>query len=133
MASQFQNIPPKLRWPTRVTTHYLTTYFELLSTHFNYAQHIPNSSKHIPNSSKHILSSLQILKSSQHISKSSQHIRNLHNAFRNLHNTFAPGPQVLAEKKERLRSSSFFFRRDVLFHVWTTTTRKFCFFARNVG
>ena len=23
-----------LRWPTRVTTHYLTTYFELLSTHF---------------------------------------------------------------------------------------------------
>ena len=24
----------KLRWPTRVTTHYLTTYFELLSTHF---------------------------------------------------------------------------------------------------
>ena len=25
---------PSLRWPTRVTTHYLTTYFELLSTHF---------------------------------------------------------------------------------------------------
>ena len=24
----------KLRWPTRVTTHYLTTYYELLSTHF---------------------------------------------------------------------------------------------------
>ena len=23
-----------LQWPTRVTTHYLTTYFELLSTHF---------------------------------------------------------------------------------------------------
>ena len=23
-----------LRWPTRVTTHYLTIYFELLSTHF---------------------------------------------------------------------------------------------------
>ena len=23
-----------IRWPTRVTTHYLTTYFELLSTHF---------------------------------------------------------------------------------------------------
>ena len=47
--------------------------------------------------------------------------------FRNLHNTFAPGPQVLAEKKERLRSSSFFFRRHVLFRVWTITTRKFCF------
>ena len=81
----------------------------------NYAQHIPNSSKHIPNSSKHILNSLQILKSSQHISKSSQHISNLHNTFRNLHNTFAPGPQVLAEKKERLRNSSFFLRRQVLF------------------
>ena len=47
--------------------------------------------------------------------------------FRNRHNTFAPGPQVLAEKKERLRSSSLFLRRHVLFHVWTTTTRKFCF------
>ena len=23
-----------VRWPTRVTTHYLTTYFELVSTHF---------------------------------------------------------------------------------------------------
>ena len=57
----------------------------------------------------------------------SQHISNLRNTFRNFRNTFAPGPQVLAEKKERLRNSSSFLRRHVLFHVWTTTARKVCF------
>ena len=36
--------------------------------------------------------------------------QNRHNTFRNLHNTFAPGPQVLAVKKERLRSSFSFLR-----------------------
>ena len=35
---------------------------------------------------------------------------------RSLRNTFAAGPQVLAEKNERLRSSSF-LQRYVLFHV----------------
>ena len=36
--------------------------------------------------------------------------------FSPVHYTFAPGPQVLAEKKERLRSSSSFLRRHVLNH-----------------
>ena len=60
-----------LRWPTGVTTHYLTTYFELLSMHFKLCTthfQIPQNTFQI------ILNSLQILKSSQHISKSSQHI-----------------------------------------------------------
>ena len=66
----------------------------------NYEVRISNYAQHIPNSSTHILNSLQILKSSQHISKSSQHISKSSQHISNLHNTFAPGPKVLAEKKE---------------------------------
>ena len=67
-----------LRWPTRVTTHYLTTYFELLSRHFKlcttYSKFLKTHSKFLETYFK-FTANEHISKSSQHISKSSQHIR----------------------------------------------------------
>ena len=73
---------------------------------------IPESSQHISKPSQHISKSSQhISKSSQHISKSSQHIR-------------PSNPSVGREKGTVTQLLLL-----LLFHVWTTATRKFCFLS----
>ena len=115
-----------LRWPTRVTTHYLTTYFELLSTHFKLCT---THSKFLKTHSKFFethLNSLQILKSSQHISKSSQHILKSSQHIR-------PRTPSVGREKGTVTQLLLLLSTPCFVPPVDNNYKKVLFFARNVG
>ena len=114
--------------------HYASSHniFRIIKYAFQIMHNTFQIPRNIPNSSKHILNSLQIPESSQHISKSSQHISKSSQHI-------SKSSQHISKSSQHIRPSTPSVGREkgtvtqllllLLFHVWTTATRKFCFLS----